>query len=218
MAATLQDVVSANLVLVGVGLLNEPGEVEQFRNAIDRDMRMEFGLVANVPSGVTEPSLTLTLNRERIALNLSSSRSTITKEYPEQDDLDLLARVASKAIECTALDGQAPVAFGYNIELIFNQDSGQPALHYIGERLFGRQPLGKVGWNLIGGTGQLIFTDGIRQWKINVGSRPGDAATPRVVLTVNLHEDKRRFPTESEIKASLKEAWNEATEFMTRLD
>ena len=218
MAATLQDVVSVNLVLVGVGLLNEPDELERFRNAVDLDLRLEVGLVTNVSSGITEPSRTLRLNRERIALDLSPSRSSIAREYPGEEDLASLAKVVMQAIDSTDLRGQLPRAFGCNIELVFVQTSGQSTIQYIGERLFGSQSLGKAEWELVGGTGQLIFSDGIRRWTINVQPRPGDVDTSRVVLALNLHKDEQRFPTEGEIKDSLEEAWNEAKEFMNRLD
>ena len=157
MAATLQDVVSVNLVLVGIGLLNEPGEFEQFRSALDIDLRLELGLVTNVQSGLTEPSRTITLNRERVSLNLSPSRSTIAREYPDKSDLARLAEVAALVIESTDLDGDTPQAFGYNIEMVFDQGTGQPAIQYLGERLFDYGMLGKEGWNLVGGTWTADF-------------------------------------------------------------
>jgi hypothetical protein len=218
MAATLRDVVSANLVLVGVGLLNDPDEVERFRNALDIDLRLEVGLVTNIPSGLTEPSRTLTLDRERIALSLSSSRSSIAREYPEQSDLARLAQIAALAISNTSWTAQTPQGFGYNIEMVFDQSSDQPAIRYIGERLFGLQSFGKGGWELSGGSGQLIFTDDGTQWTITIRPQPGDVATTRVLLALNSHQDERRLPNENEIRASLETAWNEAVSFMHRLD
>ncbi len=218
MAATLHDVVSANLVLVGIGLLNQPDEAERFRNTLDTDMRLELGLVANVPTGLTEPSRTFTLNRERIALNLSSSRSSIAREYPSQSDLGRLAQVASLAIESTDLDGDTLQAFGYNIEMVFNQDTGQSATRYLGKRLFDYGLLGKEGWNLLGGRGQLIFRDDVGQWTITVEPRFGEESTSRFFLSLNLHKDEQRLPTEGEITDSLKEIWQEALAFIDRLD
>ncbi len=218
MPATLRDVVSANLVLVGVGLLNEPDEVERFRNELDTDLRLEVGLVTNIPSGLTEPSRTLTLNRERIALSLSSSRSTIAREYPDRSDLARLAQIAALAIGSTSWADQTIQAFGYNVEMVFDQSSGQPSIRYIGERLFGQQSFGKVGWGLSGGTGQLIFIGDDSQWTITVRPQPGDVATTRVLLALNLHKDEQRLPDKNEIRTSLEEAWNEAVSFMNSLD
>lgn len=218
MPAALRNVVSANLVLVGVGLLNEPDEIDRFRSALDTDLRLEAGLVTNIPTGLTEPSRTLTLNRERITLSLSSARSSIAREYPEQSDLAHLAQIAALAIDSTNLVGRVPQAFGYNIEMVFDQSSGQPAIRYIGERLFDQQSFGKVGWSLSGGTGQLIFTGDGCQWTITIRPQPGDAATPRVLLALNLHKDEQRLPAEDEVKSSLVAAWKEAEGFMKRLD
>ena len=218
MAATLLDVVSANLVLVGIGLLNQPDEVARFGNALNAELRVEFSHVPNVQAGLTELSRTLTLSRERTVLNLSSSRSMIAREYPEKADLDSLAKVVGQAIACTEIGEQQPRAFGYNIEMVFDQDSGQPALQYIGERLFGNQTFGKAGWELAGGTGRLIFTDSASQWTIALQPRLGDSATPRVSLSLNLHKEEQRFPSESEVRVSLNEVWDEATGFMNRLD
>ena len=220
MAATLHDVVSANLVLVGIGLLNQPEEAERFRRALDLDLGLEVGLVTNLQSGLAEPSRTLTLDRERIALNLTSSRSTITREYPDRDRSDLarLAQVASLAIESTDLEDDTPRAYGYNIEMVFNQDTEQSAIQYLGERLFDYGLLSKEGRDLLGGRGQLIFRDAAGQWTISVGPRPGEEATPRFFLSLNLHKDEQRLPTEDEITGSLEEVWREALAFTDRLD
>ena len=218
MAATLQDVVSVNLVLVGVGLLNQPDEAERFRNALDTDMRLEVGLVANVPSGLTEPSRTFTLNRERISLNLSSSRSSIAREYPNQSDLARLAQVAALAIDCTDLEGNTPQAYGYNVEMVFNQGTGQSAIQYLGERLFDYGLLKKDGWDLLGGRGQLIFRDAVGQWTITVEPRFGEESTSRFFLSLNLHKDEQWLPPEDEITGSLEEVWQEALAFIERLD
>ena len=218
MTATLQDVVSVNLVLVGIGLLNDPGEFERFRSALDIDIRLELGLAANVPSGLTEPSRTLTLNRERIALNLSSSRSTISREYPDNSDLARLAQVAALAIESTDLGGQSSQAFGYNIEMVFNQDTGQSSVQYLGERLFDYGQLGKEGWDLVGGRGQLIFRNAVGQWTVSVEPRFGEESTSRFFLSLNLHKNEQRLPPEDEITKSLEEIRQEALAFVDRLD
>ena len=218
MAATLQDVVSANMVLVGVGLLNQPDEVERFKTRLDVDLRVEVGLVTNVQSGQTEPSRTLRLDRERIALDLSPSRSSIAREYPEYSDLARLAQVSALAIGCTDLADRAPLAFGYNVEMVFSQDTGQSSIQYIGERLLSYQSLGRAGWDLFGGTGQIIYTGDASRWAITIRPQTGDAATTRIALALNLHKDEQRLPDETEIRRSLEEARKEAVSFMNRLD
>ena len=220
MAATLLDVVTANLVLVGVGLLNQQAEIDKFTGEINSEARLELGLVANIPSGLTEPSRTLRLNRERISLELSSARSTIAREYPSPggEDLDHLAEVAALAISCTDLTEQNLQSFGYNIETVFDQDTGQPSIRYLGERLFGPAKLGDGAWNFIGGTGSLVFggQDGRRTF--GVETRFGDQTTTRVFLRLNLHKDEQSLPSESQMKDSLRQIWREAEAFMGQLD
>ena len=118
MAATRVDVVTTNLVLVGIGLLKTPEESEEFKSALDTELRMEIGLLANAQTGITEQSKTFTLSRERISLTLSANRSTVAKEYPERNDLGRLAAIATRAKECSDLSGQTLQAFGYNIEMV----------------------------------------------------------------------------------------------------
>ena len=98
MTTTLVDVVSTNLVLVGIGLLRASEDAESFRRALDLDMRVEVGLIGNLQTCITEQSRTLTINRERTALTLSTSRSTIAREHPERKDLSRLATIATKAV------------------------------------------------------------------------------------------------------------------------
>ena len=217
MAATLHDVVSANLVLVGVGLLNDPAKVEQFRSALDSDMRIEVGLATNVQSGATEPSLTLTLNRERIVLTLSSARSTIAKEYPSVEDFTRLAEITEQAIRFTG-DVDVPRAFGYNVEMVFDQDTGLSASRYIAERLFDYSLLGKNSWDLSGGRGQLVFQGDGGQWTITVEPRFGDETTSRLFLSLNLHKDEQRMPLGKEIRGTLEEILQESQDFLNRLD
>ncbi len=212
------DVVTTNLVLVDVDLLNQQDEFERFRAKLDVDLRLEVGLITNISSGQTEPSRKITLDRERIALSLSPSRSSITREYPDRPDLERLSQVSALAIESTDLAGHVPRAFGYNIELVFDQDSGQPAIQYIGKRLFGCQSLGEAGWELIGGIGRLIFADATSRWTVNLQPRFDDTDTSRVFMSLNLHRDEQRLPNEEEIRHSLMEAWTKAEEIINRLD
>lgn len=218
MTVTLEDTLNANLVIVGVELLNEPDAVERFRNEMATDLRLEAGLVANDIMAMPEPSRSLILGRDRIRLILHASRSTIAREYPDKAGLSRLAQAASRAIEFTGLGSQAPQAFGYNMELVFNQDSGQPAIQYIGNRVFGSLSIDEPGRSLIGGIGQLIFADAAGQWTIRVEPRSGDSTTSRIFLGLNLHKEETRLPDEAGILATLEEIQREAQAFMERLE
>ena len=218
MATTVQDILKANLVLVGAGLLGHPGELDKFRDAIDEEIIQSVGLVTTIPAGVTEAGSTLNLPKDRITLELSQHRSTISREYPSDGDLARLARVAGLAIQATNTEDQAPRAFGYNIELVFDQDSGGPAISYLGARLFAEGPRVDQEWRLAGGAGQLIYDGGGKRWKISVAPRLNDEESSRVFLSLNLHIAEQRIPGESEIQKDLQEAWDQAHRFVELLD
>ena len=122
------------------------------------------------------------------------------------------------AVESTDLVDGKPQAFGYNIEMVFNQDTGQSAIQYLGERLFDYGRLGKEGWDRVGGRGQLIFTGSTGQWTITVEPRFGEESTSRFFLSLNLHKNEQRLPAKDEITTSLEEIWQEAIDFVERLD
>lgn len=222
MPAKVYDIVSANLVLVGIRLLDTPPEFEKFAEALDTDLQVELGISANA-GGMPEPTRKITLNRDRITLTMFPSRTSLDKEYPSREnptgDFARLAEVAQCAIASSVLESERPPAFGYNLEAVFDQDTGQPALHYLGNRLFGSYSPGKAGWSLIGGTGQLILADSRnRQWTISTRPRANDEREHRVALGLNLHIRDQPLPTAEEIQTSLVEVWHEANDFMEQLD
>ena len=144
MGVTLLHVLSVNLVLVGIDLLTTEEATRQFEKSADLDLRIDLGRAINIASGETEPSRKLVSELDRIVVETSSSRTTITRQFPLCADLARLSQVIATAISCTDLQGNKPRAFGYNIEMTFDQDSGESALAYLGNRLFGNQPLGTL--------------------------------------------------------------------------
>ena len=221
--AAVEDVIKVNIVLVGYRLLSTQEEVDTFRDDIKSDVQIAgAGFTANIQSGNTEPLYNLVLNKDRIALELSSLRSTISRDYPEEKDLVRLALVASQAIRVSDLTDQSPRAFGFNIELVFNPYADLPAFDYLGARLF-REDLGNEGWTLSGGSGKLIFADNssipgnLIHWTIALEPRFNDARASRVFLSLNLHHSEERVPTQAEIEDSLKLLWDQAYKFVERL-
>ncbi len=219
MAVTIQDVVKANLVMVGVRLLSKPEDFEGFKRSVGTDVQIAgAGLIADIPAGITEPGHTFALNRDRITLELSRSRSTISRDYPLRDDLRRLAEVAWQAIDNSSLAGAQPQAFGFNIEMIFDQDSQAPAFGYLSSRLFNVEPLGNEGWQFVGGAGRLIFDDSGRHWTISLEPRFNDKTESRVFLSANLHVGEQPLPDEVGIRTSLEKVWDNIHEFVQRLD
>ena len=220
MAAVIQDVTNANFVLVEFQLLRTPQDIEEFKNAVGADVEIAgMGLFANVPTGRAGPGYTLSLRKDRIALELSPPRSTIGMEYPTRGDLARLANVACQAIASTSRESEhAPLAFGFNVEMVFNQDSGKPASRYLSDRLFSSEQFGSEDWELVGGSGKFIFNDDGIRWTFNVEPRFNDENESRVFLRVNLHKSENRLPDKEEIQSSLERAWDEISGFMDRID
>ena len=220
MAVTTPEVVKADLVLVGLHLLSAPEEIEPFKRAIGTDVQLAgLGMGVNVQTGAAEPGVTLTLNKDRITLDLSASRSAISRDYPSREELARLAEVADQAKLATRnIAEQQLRAFGFNIELIFDQQSATTAFEYLSQRLFHVSQLGNEGWQFVGGAGKLVFNDSDRRWTISLEPRFNDETESRVFLSVNLHNAAQNLPTEDEMRDYLEEFWDETHRFVQRLD
>ena len=219
MLAKIQDVLKINVVFIGIGLLNTPAEVDAFSEAVAADVQMsEAGLVFGIPPIRLEPGRKLAISRERVTLDLSPVRTVIEREYPSEDDVSRLAEVAGCAVQHTAPQERPPSAFGYNIELVFNQTSGSLSLQYLGDRLFRQRNFGADGWNLVGGAGRLIFDSADGRWTIQVEPRFNSEETHQVFVNLNLHKAEQRLPHAEEIRQSCMNVWNEVHTFVTRFD
>ena len=219
MTIKAQDVLKADLVLVGVEILKSAAELEQFRECVNADVRAGTGLATNEFSGETHSVRTFTLNRDRIVLTSLPDRSLVVKEYPSLEDPELewerLAQVATCAIESTEDANRAPRAFGFNYEWVFDVGADETAAGLLGERLLNQQSFTKEGWKLVGGGGTLMYSDGNRRWTFHTQPRPnGDPKAKRVFLGLNLHVEEPRTPSANEIRRSLEEIWTEAHSFM----
>lgn len=218
MAVELADVLTANLVLVGVELLDAPDAFERFRGRFGGEVRVEVGLISNAGSGVTEASRTLTLGRDRVELVLHGSRSTIAIAYPDEGGLARLAEVASCAIDLTEIQEGSLRAYGYNMELVFNQDSEEPAIEYIGRRLFANRFIGEQGWAWAGGSGRLVYGNSDEQWAVSIEPRFNEYTESRLFVKSNLHKEGHSMPAELDIRTALQRVRDEASAFARRLD
>jgi hypothetical protein len=218
MASTPRDVIVINLVLVGVELLGTQEQVQSFAAAVEPDLRIEPSRTTNLSTGETEQGKTIAIDRERITIESAPSRSSINRQYPSETDFYRFAEVVSGALEHSDLNGRKPRSFGYNLEAVFDQDSGDPALLYLGQRILGAQPLGNTDWNFVGATSRSIFTSRQGQWTLALEPRFNNPTTPSVFLSLNLHKDEQIVPSKEEVETSLMTIWKEAQDFMNRLD
>ena len=221
MAISSTEVLKINLVLVGVGLINTKEEFDNFRQEVSTDVVVAgTGLTIGLPITTPELGRTLTLNRDRISLELSGARSAINRDYPSLQDLDRLAEVAGFAIEKTNLEDQDLRAFGYNIELVYQPDTDtrSSASRYISEKIFVAGIPGIEEWNLVGGGGRLLYKGDDKVWQVGIESRFNDDTDSRVFMTLNMHLDATDIPNQKEIRESLNDIWTQAHKFITRLD
>ena len=215
MAVKNVDVLQANLVLVGIGLINTQEEITAFRRAVETEvLSVEAGVGTEVVNRFH------TLNRDRIGVSRVGDRTTINREYPEQAGLERLAMVARTAIDVTNPTGDQLRALGYNVELVYEPDPQEDAIRYLAERLFMPNVLQDEGSRLIGGAARLYFEKGGRGWQVTLEPRLNDEETNRIFASLNLHcpGPDLDVPTGDEILDSFMLAWYEAHDLIDRLD
>ena len=222
MSAKLREIINVSLVLLTEGgLLIDDDQIQAFQQALDVDFRQEVGMAANVITGQALPTRTLHLDRDRIVVHLSSARSSITREFPSFDtlnkDLCRFATVADHAFRATGLSEMSS-DFGYNVDMVFDQDSKETALEFLGERLLNYGAFSQTGRQLVGGTCRVVLRDGAGQWTYNLEPRAGDLQRKRVFVGTNLHKEQSVLPDKDEISNSLEEVVHSVIELMRLLD
>ena len=218
MSFWLHDALNASVVILGVDLIPAPEPVEALRAALQTDMRVTTAISPPQPSGEAEQVRTLLLDRDRVEISVQGSRSTVLRQNPDEANLSRLAEITAIALGISGQTTGNAEAVGYNVELVFEQDSGQPAGRYLGERLFDYSALGEGASPLLGGAGRIVFGDSQERRMFTAESRFGDDQTTRVFVSANLHLEGVRIPNESEVRESLQTIWGDAHKFMERLD
>ena len=214
MSVQLQEVLSVELVLIGIELLRGEEEEARFR----RDAAVEvLTRPSRVAGGrpVPDHSRALVLSRERIAVDTSLLGTVIRWDYP-WGNWSRFGEVVTLAVGPTAETHE--VELGYNVDLVFTQDSGQPSSAYLGERLLNPSLLGQLGWPLRGGGAQVSLRDENRTWAFIVEPRAEDLSGNRVFLRVSLQWPLSPIPSTSQITASLQESLDQAMRLMQILD
>jgi hypothetical protein len=215
MAVKIEDILQINLVLVGLSLLNTAQETSNFRRAVGTEV-----LTTEAGIGNEVVNRTHTLSRDRITIAGSPDRTSVIREFPRPDELDRLAYVAAMALENTDLSAHELIAFGYNLEIVYEGTPPEQAISYLGKRLFRSDVLQNGQTNLAGGSAKLFFVKDNRYWQVALEPRLNDQSTTRIFAGVNLHRPEQDVSllTESEIKTSLELVWSEAHDLVNRID
>lgn len=226
MSINIQDILKVNVVLAGVCLLRDPPQRDAFAASIESDVITQPiapipfpGLsMPGFPASLLEGSdFTVNLPRDRIELVSQESQSSVEREYPTTiDDLDRLAEVTNQAIYLTDLTGQLPVAYGFNIQLVYLPTVDERSGEYLAKRLF--RQFGLEGWTLTGGSARMSFNLADALYNFVVEPRGQDPTSPKVFLSLNLHKEKQQIPSRDEIEVSLRDIWVRSQQFANQLD
>ncbi len=222
MALHEQEAIKVNLVLVGIRLLTESRQLESFSelvggDAVTRTLGLEFTSAQKPP----EPTTLLEFPKDRITLQLGAGRSVIERAYPDTSDLHDLSRIAevtTLAVDKSELDGALPTGHDYNVEMVYEQDSGETADKYLSQRLFRANDLAAQGWDAVGGGGRLTYEASDERWEFVAEPRYRSRDTHKVFLALNLHKEQPVIPEQSDIATTLERVWNEACALSDRID
>jgi hypothetical protein len=213
-----QEIVKVDLVLVGVRLLSEPQQVSAFTALTGRDVVSSGTDLVSMEQGVLDPVTRLELPKDRIVLGLGSQRSTIERTYPDEDDLPRFADIVTLAARCSNFNSALVAVHGYNLAMVYRQDSGMNTLRYLGKHMFGEAAFAAEGWNPVGGTGKLLYESPDGRWEFFVEPRLQKQDTDKVFLQLNLHRGQATIPSREEIIDSLNFMWKQAQDLAHRID
>ena len=213
----VQDVLKANLALVGVGLLSSDEERERFGKGVGTDVAGAIAGIGLPPiPGLTtrgqdlELGQRLRLDRDRIELEIVGDRTIIGIEYPSKDTLDRLAQVAILAIRSSNISDHDLKGVGFNLEAVYELTSGLSAYEFLAERVFAPNLFQAAGYSLRGGSARLHFTRGEEIWNITLEPRFNSPEETRLFASFNLHQNTNRLPKPDSIKPTLESVWDQA--------
>ncbi|MYC34109.1 MAG: hypothetical protein F4X64_13160 [Chloroflexi bacterium] len=207
MSVSLHVALDASIVIMGVDMPPMNDFVEKLEALFETDVQVLSG-------GAGDPDV-LVLDRERIEVSVQGSRLIINRDYPSEEDLSTLARISNATL--TLLD-QSIEAIGYNVDLVFEQDSGRSAERYLGERLFRHGKLDDDDWPLWGGSGTMVFGSSQERKSFTVAPRLDDEKTTRVFVEANYHVAGGQTPLEAVMSESLATIWKDAFRVMELVD
>ena len=214
MDVRIVDLIAADFVVVGVELLNSPQSIQLFGNTFDEFRWMP---VTQAQNGFGDGKR-ISLDRDRIYIDLISGRSRVRQEFTSREKLPDLAKLTSRAIQFTDNCPSTAEAFGFNVEVSYDSTQGESAFSYIGRTMF--SGLRKIdSWNLIGGLAAVRFSDddGVVR-NIQIEPRFRNDTFHRIYLHCNIHFERRNLPGVSEIEAGLVRALDDANRFIQNLE
>ena len=222
MAANLREIINFSLVVVNLDLLASEGSFTGFQNAVDADIRQGGGVSIDVATGQPQQARMLHLDRDRINVNLSPARSSFTREFPSvsslPEDATRFAHVVNSAFLAGGHLSDASHSFGYNAEMVFDQDLAPTAFEFIGNQLIRSDRVAAPDRVFLGGACRMIFSDELGQWTYNLEPRFNDVQSPRVFVNVNLHNEQQPLPRGTQVADAILQIVDGVRDLMQRLD
>ena len=213
MAVKLIDLLAVEFV-IGVELLGTLQSISRFGNTVDE---YRWAPVSQAENGFGD-GRRVSLDRDRIFMDMTANRSRIRQEYPLEEKFPALAELSSRTIQLTDKPLGNIGAHGYNVEIAYDQSSGRSAFSYIGEKAFAGLPA-IDNWNLIGGLAAFRFVDSDGTTRnIHIEPRFRSDTFHRVYLHLNLHFDRHHVPEATEIEAGFILALGDAKKFISGLE
>ena len=131
MAVRVQEVLIVDAVFIDIELLRNEAEVAAVSDAFGAEIIPDGlfigGLIGSPPHTPPTQGRVLRLPRDRMTVETVASRTRVLREYPAGiEDVSLVAQLVTQAIAATDLQGKAPSSFGFNIQIVYDQDSGEP--------------------------------------------------------------------------------------------
>lgn len=207
MSVSLHVALGASVVVAGIDMPTMDDFVEKLKAIFETDVQVLSGRGG-------DPDV-LVLDRERIEVSVQGSQLIINRDYPSEEDLPTLASISNATL---VLLDQSIEAIGYNVDLVFEQNSGRSAERYLGERLFRHGRLDDDAWPLWGGSGTMVFGSSRERKSFTVAPRLDDEKTTRVLVEANYHVVDGPTPLEAGIGESLAIIWKDAFRVMELVD
>lgn len=220
LAVEIEDILTIDVVFIGVELLRDESEVARFGEAMRSDIHQTQSLIGIDSRGAALPPMReLRVPRERLNIETSQARTKILKEFPSHEsDVIEFIRLAQTVIDHTDLGEALPSAFGFNTSIVYRPTSGQSAIEYLGERVFGPKRELHRGWELAAGFGTLVFLGEGYQWMMKLEPRLQQRSTEKVFLDLNLHIAEARLPEADEMEHLALTLWSRAHTLIEEID
>ncbi len=230
MSTDVESVLEASFVLLEANLLESPEQKRGFvaDSKAEVDFHPRVDIVASDLSSAIGGSDRFVFEQDRIELRLypNDERNIVSRKFPSSvDDLHRLSEIVHLAIGNTEIGDQElgdTIAFGYNVQVVYSQDTHDSALQYIAESFFDPQLSERIGGEgVAGGTAQIYFRVGQRLWSARFEPRLSDPYAQNIYLAVNCHvgHPKERIPsTIDDVYAGFVDVWNRAHLLVDALD